>query len=568
MKKKIFLLQGIFILLISIVFLGARNTSAQNTACPAVVLQGGRVTLATDLKSEGTYRVWSRMKAGNTTGSNAFHIQIDDNCPVKVGGSGNISSNDWTWVDYQNADTSSKIDVNLTSGNHVITLIGGSEARTYPGVSVDKLLLTQDPTCVPADFGDNCPADSTVTPSPEPNVTLTPAPSSQVSAFIESNGRVVMEAESHDRNISRTHDGTEQRWQNDTTLDNFSGDRAKKALPNVGSVALLNSSGVPSNSPEMIYNINFTQAGTYYIWTRSSGVDADTNSIHAGLDAVTQTNSSNLRTYFRGYQGLNTIWRWYSEKSQDSATRASITIDTAGIHTFHIWMREDGAVVDKIVLTKDAAWQPPTPSDKGPVESQRGLFGGASPTPLPGTATVLNFSSVKLHGIGSGGASSNPTLQGNPNPITPVKSLVAEIYDSEGSLVTSGQGNIVFSKTTGDFSGKVILDPNVPFVSGDYLVKIKTDKFLKRQLGGIITINSGSENNMPQVALIAGDSNGDGLLSVLDWNVLLDCFSDLEPAKNCADPAKKSSADISDDGNVNQDDLTTFLAEISVVLGD
>ncbi|UCD58273.1 MAG: hypothetical protein JSV16_03935, partial [Candidatus Hydrogenedentota bacterium] len=52
---------------------------------------------------------------------------------------------------------------------------------------------------------------------------------------------------------------------------------------------------------------------------------------------------------------------------------ATFNVSTAGIHTFNIWMREDGFVIDKIVLTSNSSY---TPISTGPPESQQTQPGG------------------------------------------------------------------------------------------------------------------------------------------------------------------------------------------------
>ncbi|MBI4098354.1 MAG: hypothetical protein HY426_04945 [Candidatus Levybacteria bacterium] len=188
-----------------------------------------------------------------------------------------------------------------------------------------------------------------------------------------------------------------------------------------------------------------------------------------------------------------------------------------------------------------------------------------TPTPKPGS-TILHFAGIKLHGIGTGGDNTNPNLGGNKNPKTPTRNLTVELYDSSGKLVSSSQGNVIYSSATGDFSGDVVLSTSVN--SGDYLVKIKSQKHLKKQLDGAIAVNKGSITQIQGARLITGDANGDGLLSILDYNVIIDCYSDLTPARNCSNQEKKTNADLSDDGLVNQNDYSLFLRELSVKTGD
>jgi len=193
-----------------------------------------------------------------------------------------------------------------------------------------------------------------------------------------------------------------------------------------------------------------------------------------------------------------------------------------------------------------------------------------NPTPIISQAqaleTKLNFTSIKLHGLGNSGDITNPSALGNMNPLTRSRTISIELLNSSGALSSTAQGNITYSTTLGYFSGEIILNSNVS--SGNYIVKIKSDKYLKKQLTGIISIVKGSTINLPLVTLSTGDSNNDNKLNTADYNIISDCYSDLLPAKNCSDAAKKTSADLSDDGNVNSSDYNLFLRELSEFSGD
>jgi hypothetical protein len=57
-------------------------------------------------------------------------------------------------------------------------------------------------------------------------------------------------------------------------------------------------------------------------------------------------------------------------------SRAKLNIDTKGLHTVNVWMRESGTVIDKVVLSTQAAFDPST------------INGGAGPgESTPATAT-------------------------------------------------------------------------------------------------------------------------------------------------------------------------------------
>jgi len=193
----------------------------------------------------------------------------------------------------------------------------------------------------------------------------------------------------------------------------------------------------------------------------------------------------------------------------------------------------------------------------------------APPTPLP-NSTILRFNSVKFHGIGTGGDNTNPNLTGNLIPTRTSRTLTVQLIDSSGTSLPAFSGTITYKSATGDFSGDIIVDPSISIDStnNNYLIKVKSPQYLKKQLIGIPKINKGSINIAPSVVLTTGDINNDNVLSVSDFNILMDCYSELLPAKNCTDANKKASADISDDGNVDKDDYNSFLRELSVVSGD
>lgn len=98
------------------------------------------------------------------TSNNSYLLEIDGaNCYV-VGGK-SISANAWTWVDYQNGNTASKVNLSLTKGTHSVKFIG-----RQPNVKLDRLVATSDLTCMPTGNGDNCNTPSDTTP---PSVDIT-----------------------------------------------------------------------------------------------------------------------------------------------------------------------------------------------------------------------------------------------------------------------------------------------------------------------------------------------------------------------------------------------------------
>lgn len=176
---------------------------------------------------------------------------------------------------------------------------------------------------------------------------------------------------------------------------------------------------------------------------------------------------------------------------------------------------------------------------------------------------------VLLHGIGVSGDNANPTASSlsNKNPKTPTRKATLSFYNSvTDQLVTTATGDISYSSTNGNYVGKVVTSS--PLAAGTYNIRAKTTQHLQRLFIPAKTISLTQDNLLPPITLVAGDINNDNKLNILDYNILMDCYSDLSPAKSCSDANKKISADINDDGLVNQTDYNLFIRNISTQPGE
>ena len=138
------------------------------------------------------------------------------------------------------------------------------------------------------------------------------------------------------------------------------------SLPDSGA-----SIGLPAaltDSPRLSYKVSFVKTGTHYFWFRGS--DGGGNSMHAGIDEVdpTGTTLENMDD-FAACCGTRapggTSWVWVGATA---AGRATLEVASVGVHTIHIWMREDGQIVDKLLITTNASF---IPTGLGPPESER-----------------------------------------------------------------------------------------------------------------------------------------------------------------------------------------------------
>ena len=174
--------------------------------------------------------------------------------------------------------------------------------------------------------------------------------------FQESGGQVVMEAEHFNGNTARGG----KTWTLQTSPSGFSGAGHMTAIPNTG--ASINT-GYVTTSPELVFNVTFATTGTYYIWVRGQATVADGNddSLHAGLNGIGPASADRLN-------GFNTTsWVW-KQDTMDGVP-ATLVITSTGLHTIHLWMREDGMRVDKLLLRTSSSST--APSGTGPSESAR-----------------------------------------------------------------------------------------------------------------------------------------------------------------------------------------------------
>lgn len=130
----------------------AVNRGSVEAACPSQDTSRGTVTSTFNVPSTGTYYVWARMQASSST-NDSFTMELDGSvCGITVGDT-SVPTSGWKWVGYKSGNTGTRNTVNLSAGNHTMTMIGREDA-----VKVDRVLFITDANCTPSDAtkGDNC----------------------------------------------------------------------------------------------------------------------------------------------------------------------------------------------------------------------------------------------------------------------------------------------------------------------------------------------------------------------------------------------------------------------------
>lgn len=204
-------------------------------------------------------------------------------------------------------------------------------------------------------------------------VHVTPQGPSPFLQSSDSDGIVSMEVEHFHHNISQSG----KNWVASGS-GGYSGDGAMVTSPNTGTYY---NTGYVTSSPRLDFEVEFVHTGIHYLWARGIGASANDDSYHGGLDGAAISSCDRISSF-------GTSWTW-SRSTMDN-TPATFSVASTGVHTVNVWMREDGFVIDKIVITTDPNY---TPSNMGPPESphaatNRPPTAVADADPLSGTVPL------------------------------------------------------------------------------------------------------------------------------------------------------------------------------------
>jgi hypothetical protein len=193
--------------------------------------------------------------------------------------------------------------------------------------------------------------------------------------------------------------------------------------------------------------------------------------------------------------------------------------------------------------------------------------GGPTATTAPTPTTDPNRSTIALtaflHGVGKGGDNANPTSNGNMNPARKQRPFDVQILNLKLQPVATVTAILTYNEQAGNYQGSL----QVPGLqASQYQFFIGASSFLRKSIPGAYPVAPNTETKLPPATLIAGDINKDNRLTVVDYNVLIDCYSDLAQARNCTND-KKLQADLNDDTFVNFLDYNLFLRELSAQTG-
>jgi len=149
-------------------------------------------------------------------------------------------------------------------------------------------------------------------------------------------GIIAVEAEQ----CSSITDRAGHTWKVSNDRRGFSGDGFMAASPDD------NANLDMGEGPSLDFQINFVKTGMHYLWVRGYGI-GDGDTCHAALDG---------RGFARKIEFPRGRWTWVNESDDDDTAEFRIT--EPGVHTVSILMREDGACVDRILITTNPDYRP------------------------------------------------------------------------------------------------------------------------------------------------------------------------------------------------------------------
>ncbi|MFC1764008.1 hypothetical protein ACFL6U_18280 [Planctomycetota bacterium] len=352
-----------------------------------------RLDYDVEMTQAGTYYIWARVLAP-TSSQNSIHL---GDSGVVTADRLNIPDGTWNWVNVANNGDRAIVDV-IEPG-----LVTINCWMRESGCCVDKLLLVSDPNYVPA------------------GIEAMDQMAIRVQNADDPNGLVAMEAELYQAIQPPVDPCAPYEWVAESSED-FEGYAYTSYMRTYPEGT--NESGNYDREPRLDYDVEMTQAGTYYIWARVLAPTSSQNSIHLGDSGVVTADRLNIP---------DGTWNWVNVANDGS--RAQVDVNEPGPLTINCWMRESGCCVDRLLLTVDPNYVPDSVGPRDPLVA--GIPIDLEPEPLPVISAV------------------------------PVDDMTFGIDDANNAILTSINGistdDLLLGVTTGD--------PAKPGVEDNFIVE-------------------------------------------------------------------------------------------------
>ena len=163
--------------------------------------------------------------------------------------------------------------------------------------------------------------------------------------YAEQDGRIVIEAEQ----FHRAQPNGSQSWEIAGERTGFSGTGYVAAGRERGS--RVEPGRLLYQAPVLRYNVWVNQPGTYVVYVRGMATDSGSNSVHVGLDNEEARLADRVGEFPVGRWGwVRSAYEWDDQFTMMDTTLAVLNIAEPGAHVLNVWMHEDGAMVDRLLL--------------------------------------------------------------------------------------------------------------------------------------------------------------------------------------------------------------------------
>lgn len=184
-----------------------------------------------------------------------------------------------------------------------------------------------------------------------------PPPKNVFGYYEENDGLLCLEAENYQERYNRRHipHMPIHFWESNMDKEGFSGNGFVQNLPDHRPEGTEKGPRSPQDQsgPELIWKIKINQSGKYYIWIRGYSIGGESNGCHIVIDDNFIRNASG--TNISGFRPHKT-WVW--ENKHEEYAKSPVIEMEEGIHTLHLFGRDDGFRCDQILLTTDKDFIP------------------------------------------------------------------------------------------------------------------------------------------------------------------------------------------------------------------
>lgn len=194
-------------------------------------------------------------------------------------------------------------------------------------------------------------------------------------------------------------------------------------------------------------------------------------------------------------------------------------------------------------------------------------------------ATITFNFKAALHGLGIAGdnvvlrppacqntnASKSACLS-NQKPNHPTREYALEVINDHGKTVASLSGKLVYNSSTRIFDAEG--ETKKITKSGQYTFRLHTPMFLQKKVLFPDLIKPGETYQLPVFDLTSSDADDDNLLTILDYNQIISCYTYPNQKNSSCMVDERLAADTDDNGKTDEFDINLFVRDISVLQGD